>query len=240
MTWLLTEVSGKRRETDRATTVRLLSDEWPGHLAGQHVDVRLTAEDGYQTQRSYSIASAPRPGSLELTVEEIADGEVSPYLVEELREGDRLELRGPIGGYFTWTATDNGPLLLIAGGSGVVPLMSMLRYRSQIGSDVPVTLLYSARDWNDVIYRDELEQLGHLPGVHILFTLTRAQPANWTGYRRRIDRAMIEEIGASVGADPRVFICGPPPLVESVASTMVSLGYPPQRVKTERFGPTGG
>lgn len=240
LNWLLAAVNGKRRETDRATTVRLVAAAWPGHLAGQHVDVRLTAEDGYQAQRSYSIASAPHAGWLELTIEEIADGEVSPYLVEELREGDQVELRGPIGGYFTWTENDGGPLFLIAGGSGIVPLMSMLRYRAEIGADVPATLIYSARDWDDVIYREELAQLATRPGLRVAYTLTRAQPENWRGFSRRIDRAMIEDVGAGVGGDPRVFICGPTPLVESVANTMVSLGYPTDRVKTERFGPTGG
>ncbi len=160
LTWLLTAVSSKRRETERSITLALESPDWPGHLAGQHVDVRLTADDGYQAERSYSIASAPQVGKLELTIEEIADGEVSPYLVEELRDGDQLELRGPIGGYFTWQEADGGPLLLVAGGSGVVPLMSILRYRQAVGSNVPATVLYSARSWDDVIYRDELERMG--------------------------------------------------------------------------------
>ncbi len=154
--WQLTRVVGKYVETPRVITVCLESDAWPGHLPGQHIDVRLTAEDGYQAQRSYSIASAPAAGRLDLTVEEIADGEVSPYLTEELRPGDRLELRGPIGGYFTWTEADGGPLLLVAGGSGVAPLMSMLRYREAIGSDIPATLLYSSRSWDEIIYREEL------------------------------------------------------------------------------------
>ena len=174
-------------------TLRLESDAWPGHLPGQHVDVRLTAEDGYQAQRSYSIASAPAAGSLDLTVEEIADGEVSPYLSEELRPGDRLELRGPIGGYFTWKEADGGPLLLVAGGSGVAPLMSMLRYREAIGSAIPATLLYSSRSWDEIIYREELDRLSAGPALHVIHTLTRSHPDGWNGYTRRIDAAMLED-----------------------------------------------
>ncbi len=221
-------------------TLRLESDEWPGHLPGQHIDVRLTADDGYQAQRSYSIASTPAAGRLDLAVEEIADGEVSPYLTEELRAGDRLELRGPIGGYFTWTEADGGPLLLVAGGSGVAPLMSMLRYREAIGSDVPVTLLYSSRAWDEIIFREELERLGEDPALRIIHTLTRSHPVGWDGYTRRIDAAMLED--AAGGHDPGrlAYVCGPTQLVENVASDLVAIGFPPQRVKTERFGPTGG
>lgn len=227
-------------ETPRATTIRFESGDWQGHLPGQHVDVRLTAEDGYQAQRSYSIASAPGPGSLELTVEEIADGEVSPYLTEELRPGDKIELRGPIGGYFTWTERDGGPLLLVAGGSGVVPLMSMLRYRRAAGSDVPATLLYSSRAWDDVIYRDELDRLGADPSLRIVHTLTRSHPEGWQGYTRRIDGEMLREATGGNYAGGLAYVCGPTRLVESVAADLVALGYPPERVKTERFGPTGG
>ena len=221
-------------------TVRLESEAWPGHLPGQHVDVRLTADDGYQAQRSYSIASAPAAGHLDLTIEEIADGEVSPYLSEELRPGDRLELRGPIGGYFTWTEADGGPLLLVAGGSGVAPLMSMLRYREAIGSDIPATLLYSSRAWEEIIFREDLERLGADPALRVIHTLTRSHPLGWEGYTRRIDTAMLAD--AMVGPDPGrlAYVCGPTQLVENVASDLVTLGYPPERVKTERFGPTGG
>lgn len=221
-------------------TLSLESPDWPGHLAGQHIDVRLTADDGYQAERSYSIASAPEPGMLELTIEEIPDGEVSPYLSEELRAGDQLELRGPIGGYFTWREADGGPLLLVAGGSGVVPLMSILRYRQAVGSNVPATILYSARSWDDVIYRDELGHIGKDDGVDVVYTLTRSRPPDWTGFARRVDAKMLQDVGALQHHDTRAYVCGPTPLVESVASALVGLGYPPERVKTERFGPTGG
>jgi len=240
LTWLLTTVKSKRRETERAITLALESSDWPGHLPGQHIDVRLTADDGYQAERSYSVASAPEIGSLELTIEEIADGEVSPYLSEELRDGDQIELRGPIGGYFTWTEAEAGPLLLVAGGSGVVPLMSILRYRQSVGSDVTATILYSARSWDDIIYRDELDRLSKDDGVSVAFTLTRGQPQDWTGYTRRIDAKMLQDVGALMHPDTRAYVCGPTPLVESVATDLVGLGYPPERVKTERFGPTGG
>jgi ferredoxin-NADP reductase len=240
LNWQLATVAGKRMETPRAFTLRLESDAWPGHLPGQHVDVRLTAEDGYQAQRSYSVGSAPEAGRLELTIEDIPDGEVSPYLSEELRAGDRFELRGPIGGYFTWTEADGGPLLLVAGGSGVVPLMSMLRYRRAIGSDIPATLLFSSRSWDDIIYRDELEQLSAEPNLRVVHTLTRSQPAGWEGYARRIDRDMLADVAGPPIPESRVYVCGPTPLVESVASDLVALGYAPHQVKTERFGPTGG
>ena len=220
-------------------TLHLESDAWPGHLPGQHVDVRLTAEDGFQAQRSYSIASMPAAGSLDLTVEEIPDGEVSPYLSEELRPGDRLELRGPIGGYFTWTEANDGPLLLVAGGSGVAPLMSMLRYRNAITSKIPVTLLYSSRSWEEIIYRAELERLADDPQVRVLHTLTRSHPDGWDGYTRRIDRAMLAD-AAGIAPGGLAYVCGPTALVEHVASELVALGYPPERVKTERFGPSGG
>jgi ferredoxin-NADP reductase len=233
-------VKSKRRETERAITLNLESPDWPGHLPGQHVDIRLTSEDGYQAERSYSIASAPETGKLELTIEEIADGEVSPYLSEELRDGDQLELRGPIGGYFTWRESDGGPLLLVAGGSGVVPLMSILRYRQRKGIKVPTSILYSARSWEDIIYRDELERIGQDDTVDVAFTLTRTQPDGWKGFTRRIDAQMLRDVGALKQPNTRAYVCGPTPLVESVATDLVTLGYPPALVKTERFGPTGG
>lgn len=238
--WLLAAVTSKRAETPRAITLHLEADAWPGHLPGQHVDVRLTAPDGYRAQRSYSIASAPSKGQLELTVEDLDDGEVSPYLSEELRPGDELELRGPIGGYFTWTEEDGGPLLLVAGGSGIVPLMSMLRYRHEIGSTVPTTLLYSSRSWDEIIYRDELEQFGDEDGLRVIHTLTRSQPEGWNGYTRRIDSAMLEAIAGNPAPNSLAFICGPTPLVESVANGLVLLNYAASQIKTERFGPTGG
>jgi ferredoxin-NADP reductase len=221
-------------------SVWLASDAWAGHVPGQHVDIRLTAEDGYQAQRSYSIASAPSPRHFELTVEEIADGEVSPYLVEELHHGDRLELRGPIGGYFTWRAEDGGPLLLVAGGSGIAPLMSILRARREWGSAVPATLLYSSRSWEEVIYRDELARMAEEPAVQVVHTLTRSHPEGWAGYTRRIDQAMLKEVAGPLPEGGLAYVCGPTALVEGVANTLVAIGYPPGRVKTERFGPTGG
>ena len=236
-------------ETPRTRTLILDVPGWPGHRAGQHVDVRLTAEDGYQAERSYSIASPPEDTRLSLTVERLKDGEVSPYLSDELRPGDKLELRGPIGGYFVWDVSLGGPLLLVAGGSGIVPLMAMLRHRdaalATAGSDarhqLPARLLYSSRGWDEVIYRDELARLAEKdPTLEVTHTLTREQPEGWAGFRRRIDRTMLEEVAWPPSEQPRVFICGPTPLVEAVASTLVELGHQPALVKTERFGPTGG
>ena len=228
-------------ETARVTSLVLDPPDWCGHRAGQHVDVRLTAEDGYQAERSYSIASSPEQSGVELTVELLDDGEVPGYLVGELREGDQLELRGPIGGYFVWTAGDNAPLLLVAGGSGVVPLMCMLRHRARTGSSTPTRLLYSARTIGDVIYRDELERLAAAgDGLEVIETLTGTVPAGWTGYTRRIDARMLAEVAWPAAQRPAVFVCGPTLLVESVANALVELGHDPGRVRTERFGPTGG
>jgi len=204
------------------------------------VDVRLTAEDGYQAQRSYSIASAPEDEHLALTVERLEDGEVSPYLVGELRPGDELELRGPIGGYFVWEQTLGGPLLLIAGGSGIVPLRAMLRHHRAAGSDVPARLLYSARSLEDVIYGDELTSLASGDAVDVHFTLTRAQPEGWQGYARRVDRELLEEVAWPPSARPLVYVCGPTAFVETVAEALVELGHEPGMIKTERFGATGG
>ena len=214
---------------------------WPGHLAGQHVDVRLTADDGYQAQRSYSIASAPEDPRVAITVERLDDGEVSPYLVGELRPHDKLELRGPIGGYFVWKAEDPRPLLLIAGGSGVVPLMAMIRHRAVAKSTNPTCMLYSSRSLEDVIYREELERLAAADGaLRVTHTLTRSQPPGWRGYSRRLDGAMIKDVAWPAKDDPQVFICGPTPFVEAAASLLVDHGYEPRRIKTERFGATGG
>ena len=237
LTWTEVEVVETVAETPSVSTIVLETPSWPGHVPGPHVDVRLTAEDGYQAQRSYSVASAPEPGRLALTVERLDDGEVSPFLVDEVRPGDRFELRGPIGGHFVWEPGLGGPLLLVAGGSGIVPLMSMLRARAAEGSGVPARLLYSARSLADVIYRDELEAL---PGVEVALTLTRAQPPGWQGYARRIDEAMLGETAWPAQESPQAFVCGPSGLVESVAGGLVRLGHDPALVKTERFGPTGG
>jgi ferredoxin-NADP reductase len=239
LNWRVAEVVDVIPETRRVKTIGLDVPDWPGHLAGQHVDVRLTAEDGYQAQRSYSIASAPDSSVLQLTVEYIADGEVSPYLTEELRPGDRFELRGPVGGYFVWEPSRGGPLLLIAGGSGVVPLMAMLRHRVATRTDVPATLLLSSRGWDDVIYRDELEDLS-MDDIRVVHTLTRSRPDGWTGYSRRVDSEMLQELGPFPGELPHVYVCGPTPFVEAVATSLVELGHEPLRIRTERFGPTGG
>jgi ferredoxin-NADP reductase len=242
LSWRLGEVVELIDETPRVRSVVLAVPDWPGHLAGQHVDVRLTADDGYQTERSYSIASPPdTPARLTLTIERLENGEVSAYLAGELRVGDMLELRGPIGGYFVWDVSAGGPLLLVCGGSGVCPLMAMIRHRAASGSAVATRLLYSSRSIEEVIYRDELDRLvrdGN--GLEVVHTLTRVQPPGWAGYSRRIDREMLAEVALPPDRNPLWFICGPTPLVESVAEALVGLGHPAARIKTERFGPTGG
>jgi ferredoxin-NADP reductase len=231
-------------ETPRVRTLVLDVAGWPGHRAGQHVDVRLTAEDGYQTERSYSIASPPEEPRVSLTIERLDDGEVSTYLVDELREGDSLELRGPIGGHFVWSVHESGPLMLVGGGSGIVPLMAMLRHRARAQESVrraaPARLLYSSRSWRELIYRDELARLAELdPSLSVVHTLTREAPPGWTGYTRRIDVAMLTESAWPVSAQPRIFVCGPTPLVETAAEALVALGHDPVSIRTERFGPTG-
>lgn len=227
-------------ETPRTATLVLDVPDWPGHRAGQHLDVRLTAEDGYQAQRSYSIASAPEDHRVAITVERLEEGEVSPYLTDELHAGDQLELRGPIGGYFTWEAVTGGPLLLVAGGSGVVPLMAMLRHRAAAGSDTPARLLYSSRSYDEIIYREELDRLASADtALDVVHTLTRSQPPDWRGYRRRIDGELLAEVAWPAEQRPLTYICGPTALVESVATLCTERGYAPERVKTERFGPTG-
>jgi ferredoxin-NADP reductase len=242
LSWRAASVVDVVDETPRVRSLVLSVPGWPGHRPGEHVDVRLTAEDGYVAERSYSIASAPDDGEhLTLTVERIDDGEVSPYLTEELRTGDPLELRGPIGGYFAWSVDDGGPLLLVAGGSGICPLMAMIRHRAARASTVPTRLLYSSRTLEDVIYRDELARLGaDGSGLAVTHTLTRAQPPGWTGPTRRIDAAMLAEVAWPAEKRPLAYVCGPTPLVESVARSLVDLGHDPGRVRTERFGPTGG
>jgi ferredoxin-NADP reductase len=239
--WRIGEVLETRPETPRTKSLILRVPGWEVHKAGQHVDVRLTAEDGYQAQRSYSIASAPEAGRLEIVVERLEDGEVSPYLTDELRVGDRLELRGPIGGWFTWEAREGGPLLLVAGGSGIAPLMAMIRHRAAANSDASCSLLYSSRSREETIYAEELDRLTAEDGaLEVIHTLTRSQPPGWTGYSRRIDRQMLEEVAPSPAERPLTFVCGPTPLVETVATALVELGHDAARVKTERFGPTGG
>ncbi len=242
LNWQAGEVVATQEETVRAKSITLAVPMWTGHRPGQHVDIRLTAEDGYQAQRSYSIASAPEEQQrLTLTIERIDDGEVSPYLVDELQVGDKLELRGPIGGYFVWEASMGGPLLLVAGGSGIVPLMAMIRHRIAAGSKVPTRLLYSSRSVEDVIYYAELERLQQLDATcEVIYTLTRTQPPGWMGYSRRVDNDMLREVAWPPEHHPQTFICGPTQFVETAAAGLLSLGYEPKLIKTERFGPTGG
>jgi ferredoxin-NADP reductase len=226
-------------ENPHAKSIVLDVPDWPRHIAGQHVDIRLTAEDGYQTERSYSIASPPEAAPVELTVERIDDGEVSPYLTEALRVGDELELRGPFGGYFNWRYQDGGPLLLLAGGSGLVPLMAMLRHRAANSSMVDTRLLLSARTPVDVLYEDELGELGKGDGLTVYYTYTRQAPPGWDGFARRIDGEMLATVGPAPAARPQIFICGPTAFVEQAANLLVSLGHPTDAIRTERFGPTG-
>jgi ferredoxin-NADP reductase len=229
-----------RTETEHAKTLVLQVPEWPGHLAGQHVDVRLTADDGYQAQRSYSIASAPAGPDVELTIERIDDGEVSPYLTDFAQAGDQFELRGPNGGYFVWKASLEGPLLLVGGGSGLVPLMAMLRHRRAAGSDGDARLLLSVREADDILYREELDRMSE-DSVAIQITLTRGEPpAGWTGTTGRINAEMLEGLGPPPAERPRVYVCGPTPFVEEAARLLVGLGHDPGVVHTERFGPSGG
>jgi len=236
LTWQVATVLDVVDETPRVKTILFEVPDWQGHRAGQHVDVRLTSEDGYRAERAYSIASAPGE-PLAITVERLDDGEVSPYLTDVLRAGDELELRGPIGGYFVWEPEQGGPLLLVAGGSGIAPLMAMLRLRRNAMSDVPARLLYSSRSPADVIYRTELEGLGD---VDVVQTLTREQPPGWTGRRGRVDSALLAEVAWPAADEPLAFVCGPTGFVEAVADGLVQLRYRPERVKTERFGATGG
>jgi ferredoxin-NADP reductase len=239
--WLLATAAAIKTETPRVKTILFDVPRWRGHLAGQHVDIRLTAEDGYQAQRSYSIASPQGSNTrLELTVEHVEEGEVSPFLLDVMALGDNIELRGPIGGYFTWRPGETGPLALIAGGSGVVPLMSILRTRAAAGDRTPVRLLCSSRTEADIIYRSELNALANSDdGAVIIHTLTRAQPQGWTGERGRIDQAMLGKHCWPSSQQPRIFVCGPTPFVEAVANALVALKHTPERIKTERFGPTG-
>jgi len=243
--WQLGTVVEIRQETPRAKSLILELPDWTTHLAGQHVDVRLTAEDGYQAQRSYSIASPPEDKNLTLTIERIEDGEVSPYLTDGLQVGDRVELRGPVGGYFVWDArdekNDGTPLFLAAGGSGIAPLMAMLRHRSNSGVTVPTRLLYSSRSHEDIIFREELERLSaNDSSLRVIHTLTRRRPPGWAGYARRIDLPMLADAAWPSAEKPLAFACGPTALVEAVADYLLELGYEPGRIKTERFGPTGG
>lgn len=240
ISWQIATIAAIRRETPMVSTFSLQLPQFSPHRAGQHYDVRLTAADGYQAQRSYSIASEPeRAGGIDITVERVAEGEVSGYLHETGMVGDRIEVRGPIGGYFVWESKLGGPLLLVAGGSGVVPLMAMLRHRAASRSNVPARLLYSARSLDDIIYREELDSLGAPDsGLEVFYTLTRTQPAEWKGYRRRIDREMLADVALPLGRGAKVYVCGPTLMVEAAANGLIEIGIPPAQIRTERFGPS--
>jgi ferredoxin-NADP reductase len=228
-------------ETPRVKSLLLQIGNWRGHLPGQHVDIRLTAEDGYRAQRSYSLASPPEDELLTLTVERVDDGEVSPYLIDDVRTGDQFELRGPIGGYFVWTVAMGGPPCLIAGGSGIAPLMAMLRHRDRSNDRGAALLLYSSRCLEDIIYRDELDAMAcRNPELRVVHTLTRKQPEGWAGHRGRINKALLVEASFPPERNPKIYICGPTPFVEDVSRSLVELGHDPLTIKTERFGPSGG
>jgi ferredoxin-NADP reductase len=239
LNWQLAAVVELIVETPRAKSIVLELPEFAGHRPGQHVDVRVTAPDGYQAQRSYSIASAPEDGYLMLTVERLADGEVSSHLVGELRAGDQLELRGPIGGYFVWDASLAGPVLLVAGGPGIVPFRSMLRHRAAVRSSVTVRLLYSSRSLDEVIYRDELIRLAAYDEVDVRLILTREWPEGWRGPRGQINPELLDEISWPVSEQPLSFVCGPSGFVEGVVDALARNHHPRRLIRTERFGPTG-
>jgi ferredoxin-NADP reductase len=239
LNWLVAEVAATRAETPRVHTLELAVAGWAGHRAGQHLDVRVTADDGYSAQRSYSIASGP-DDPLAITIERLEDGEVSPYLVDEVRAGDMFEVRGPIGGYFVWEPGDTRPLLLVGGGSGVVPLVSMVRARAAAGGGPPTRLLYSSRTLEDVIYREELDELATRgDGFEVVYTLTRSQPEGWTGYSRRIDDDLLRDVAWPASENPLVFVCGSTRFVDAAADGLVRLGYDALSIRTERFGATG-
>jgi ferredoxin-NADP reductase len=240
LTWRAAQVVAVRDESASARTLVLDVPSWPGHLPGQHVDVRLTAADGYSTQRSYSVASAPDGSRVELTVQRLDDGEVSPYLTQLLRPGDLVELRGPIGGWFVWRPGDTDPVLLLAGGSGVVPLMAMVRTRVATASPTPMRLLYSTRTPETVLYGDELRRLAERdPQLNVALVYTRRAPAGWSGPVGRLDAAQLATLAWPPAAAPACFVCGPTGFVEAVADLLIDQGYAPGRIKTERFGPSG-
>jgi ferredoxin-NADP reductase len=240
LVWRPAEIIAVRDEAAHARSLVLRVDGWQAHKAGQHVDVRLTSADGYQAQRSYSISSAPLASQLELLVDCVPDGEVSPYLTGEARVGDRFELRGPIGGYFVWTPEYGDPLLLIAGGSGIAPLASILAHRAVAARCLPTRVLYSARTTQDIIFKERLDAWRRDdPAVAVSLTLTRSAPADWAGYRRRIDAAMLREVAFEMSDRPLAFVCGPTTMVEAAADALVRVGYPAERIRTERFGPSG-
>jgi ferredoxin-NADP reductase len=238
--WRVATVTALRDETPSARTLTLDVSGWSGHDAGQHVDVRLTAADGYSTVRSYSIASAPAAQRVELTVEQLPDGEVSPYLAHELAIGDSIEIRGPLGGWFVWRAQQPERVQLIAGGSGLVPLMSMVRARAEANSSAPFRLLYSVRRPQAVLYASELQQRSNLDGVAINYAYTREVPDGWTRAPQRVDAQVIAAETWAPDLVPTCYVCGPTAFVEVVADLLVSAGHNASHIRTERFGPTGG
>jgi ferredoxin-NADP reductase len=238
--WQTTTVEEIRDETGTARTLVLRAPAWRGHAAGQHVDVRLTAEDGYSTQRSYSLASAPAGDRIELTVQRIGDGEVSPYLVDVLEPGDQLELRGPVGGWFVWDPAEPSPVLLMAGGSGVVPLMAMIRTRGSVMSRVPFRLLYSVRTPEDRYYVRELGPGGAQAGLDVTHLYTRSAPDGPPRPAGRLTPDDVAAYGWPAEFAPTCFVCGPTGFVERAAEILVAQGHDPQRIRTERFGPVGG
>ena len=241
LTWLVGRLVSTRDETATARTLVFDVPGWPGHLPGQHVDVRLTAEDGYSTERSYSIASAPDGTGVELTIERLDDGEVSPYLTEVFSVGDPLELRGPIGGYFAWHPDSSAPVLLVGGGSGVVPLMAMARTRAAASSTAPMRLIYSTRSPATLLYAAELQRLAAPgTGLDIDIVYTREAPAGWAGPVGRLDARRLLGLAGPPAAGQQCFICGPTGFVESAARLLVEQGIADRQIRTERFGPSGG
>ncbi|MCA1458247.1 ferredoxin reductase [Bradyrhizobium sp. BRP22] len=239
--WQIGRVLAIVAETSRVKSIILQPSRWSGHWPGQHVDIRLTAEDGYQAERSYSIASPPEEQLLALTVERVEDGEVSPYLLDELRVGDALEFRGPIGRHFIWSQTRGGPICLVAGGTGITPLMAMLRHRKGSRPNIPASLIYSARSLADVVYRDELDTMARRDlNLRLVYALTREHPSDWNGHRGRVNEVLLEEHSFTREQNPTFFVCGPTGFVESISSMLVTLGFDPFTIKTERFGPSRG
>ncbi|GAB3575357.1 ferredoxin reductase [Amycolatopsis endophytica] len=237
LAWRVGRLAEGRDETPTARTLVLDVPGWPGHLAGQHVDIRLTAEDGYSTTRTYSLASPTDGERIEITVQRVPDGEVSPFLTEVFTVGDPVELRGPVGGWFVWRPASPDPVLLIAGGAGIVPVMAMIRARRQVGGRAPFKLLYSVRTPEDVYYADELRRPE--PGLDVTVLYTRKAPDGWPGEPHRIAVADVNTAGWPAEFSPQCFVCGPTGFVETVANVLVALGHDPRRVKTERFGPSG-
>jgi ferredoxin-NADP reductase len=238
--WQRVELVGARRETASARTLVLRGPAWTGYLSGQHVDVRLTAEGGYSTERSYSIAAAEGLGCFELTVQRLPDGEVSPYLVEEMAIGDEIEVRGPIGGWFAWHPEAPDPVLLVGGGSGVVPLMAMIRERDRAGSRAPFRLVYSARSVDEVLYSDELADRSSTNDRLVVDQIyTRSAPEGYGRPPSRISQIDLADLSWAAGSAPRCYVCGPNGFVESVSQLLLGLGHAPAMIRTERFGATG-